>query len=113
MNRLRDAISHAVRSYVVLGSYTPSQFVNHCNVALEENPNYTLYNRRDRQKTVTAFRISSGEHKVTVRYEGGNTGTMLIKNVMRNLISIERDIWEEEDEEREQELMFQRMGIRV
>lgn len=111
-NGLSNHIHQNIRSFNY-GRQSEEDFVESCNRGIEHFSNYKLHNRRNRRRFVTRFSKSTSEKKVIVRYSDNTSSTMLIKNVLQNLISLEIDLWEEMDEDQEQELMLQRMGISV
>lgn len=111
-NQLSNHIYHAVRNFL-RNHNDEERFVNDVNQGLEHFTGYKLHNRRNRNRFVNRFSKSTSPTKVIVRYSDGTSSTMLIKNVLNNLISLEIDLWEEMDEDQEQELMLQRMGINV
>ena len=111
-NQLSNHIHHAIRNYKY-GHGDDERFVNDANQGLDYFTTYKLHNRRNRGRTVTRFSKSSVNDKVIIRYSDNTSSTMLIRNVLQNLISLEIDMWEEMDEDQEQEMMWERMGIKV
>lgn len=112
MNGLRDTLNIIIRRYQSGTMTDMEDVVRACNDALDNFHNFKLYSRRDRSKEVMGFRRSTVDDKIIVRYSTGS-GTMMLKNLMKNLISIEQDAWEDEDGEHEHNMLLQRLGIRV
>ena len=78
-----------------------------------ENNSRIKFSRRTNGKTILNVRPSVIGNKVIVRYNDGTSGTMMIKNFLRNFNVTEMDEWDEDNEDREQDMLLMRLGIRV
>ena len=87
-------------------------FATNLNTILEVNSRIKL-TRRTSGKIILNVRPSSIESKVIVRYDDGTSSTMMIKNFLKNFNIIEIDEWDEDNEDREQDMLLMRLGIRV
>ena len=91
---------------------TNQRFCSLINSIMEDNSDIRL-SRRTNGKTILNIRPSVAENKIIVRYNDNTSGTMMIKNFMRNFNVIEVDEWDTDNEDREQDMLLMRLGIRV
>lgn len=108
---LNNKINHLVRKFIY-EPFDSTAFVRECNNAIDEYRDWSIYNRRDNTKIVRMFAVSNNKDKVIVRYENGSSGTMLIRNVPRNLRAHQIDLWDNIDEDQEQDFLLERMGFK-
>lgn len=104
------------RSYIreYYNFYDKIRFVNRCNDLLESfGSDYKVRNKRDSSKIVERFSTSPSENKIRVRYNDNTTSTMIIRNIFRNLEITEIDFWDDMDEDKEQDMLIQRLGIKI